>query len=183
MLLNNFKPNSKSFKNTFCIFTEVESKIVESLIPNYKSESGSQYFYTEAGMYRLSNHWGRLANSKWRLVALEPESTSKTKLGFAKWDSFYPDNDFEKLYYLEANFDTKTINYQHRNNPYFDNKPVLRNTLETAKRIKQARNILNLTNWAKYFSNQNIDELRKKIINELIYTNKNLEEIKRNCHE
>ena len=51
------------------------------------------------------------------------------------------------------------------------------------QRIKQARNILILTSWAKYFSNQNIDELRKKIITELIYTDKNLEEIKRNCHE
>ena len=183
MLLNKFNPSSKSFKNTFCVFTEVEIKTVESLIPNYKSESGSQYFYTEAGMYRLSNHWGRLANSKWRLVAFELESTSKTKLGFAKWDSFYPDNNFEKLYYLEADFDKKTINYQHKNNPDFDNKSVLRNTLETAKRIKQARNILTLTSWAKYFSNQDIDELRENIITELIYTNKNLEEIKRNCHE
>ncbi|WP_395058932.1 hypothetical protein [Flavobacterium sp.] len=183
MLLNKFNPSSKSFKNTFCVFNEVEIKTIESLIPNYKSESGSQYFYTEAGMYRLSNHWGRLANSKWRLVAFEPESTSKTKLGFAKWDSFYPDNNFEKLYYLEADFDKNTINYQHKNNPDFDNTPVLRNTLETAKRIKQARNILTLTSWAKYFSNENIDELRKKIVNELIYTNKNLEEIKRNCHE
>ena len=183
MLLNKFKPNSKAFKNTFCVFNEIEIKTIASLIPNYKSESGSQYYYTEAGMYRLSNHWGRLANSKWRLIALEIETASKTKLGFAKWDGFYPDNNLEKLYYLEADFEKKTINYQHKNNPNFNNKSVLRNTLETAKRIKQARNILTLTSWAKYFSNQNIDELREKIINELIYTNKNLEEIKRNSYE
>ena len=183
MLLNKFKPNSKSFKNTFCVFNEVEIKTVESLIPNYKSESGSQYFYTEKGMYRLSNHWGRLANSKWRLIASQPESTSKTKLGFAEWKGFYPDNNFEKLYYLEVDFDKQTINYQHKNNPNFDNKPILRNALDTAKRIKQARNILTLSNWAKYFNNQNINELRENIVNELIYTDKNLEEIKRNYHE
>ncbi|MEO8236327.1 MAG: hypothetical protein ABI549_12990 [Flavobacterium sp.] len=183
MLVNQFKPSSKSFKNTFCIFTEIHTKTVEHLVPNHKSESGSEYFYTEAGMYRLSNHWGRLANSKWRLVASEPESTSKNKLGFARWEDFYPDNNFEKLYYLEANFEKQTVTYQHKRNPNFDNKPVLRNALETAKRIKQARNILTLTSWAKYFSNQNIDNLRKEIINELIFTDKNLEEIKRNCHE
>ncbi|WP_394758210.1 hypothetical protein [Flavobacterium sp.] len=180
MLQNKFKPNSKSFKNTFCVFNEVEVQIVENLIPNYKSEAGSHYFYTETGMYRLSNHWGRLANSKWRLIALEPESASKTKLGFAKWDDFYPDNDFENLYYLEADFNKQTIMYQHKNNPKYDKNEVLRNSVETAKRIKQARNILTLTNWAKHFSNENIDELRKKIVNELIFANTSLEEIKRN---
>ena len=85
-------------------------------------------------MYRLSNLQGRLATSKWRLVALETESLSKIKLGFAKWEDFYPDNNFEKLYYLEANFEKLTVTYQHKNNPDFDNKPVLRNLLETAKK-------------------------------------------------
>ena len=179
MLKNKFKPNSKSFKKTFCIFNEIDSTIIRGLIPNYKSEAGSQYFYTEEGMYRLSNHWGRLANSKWRLIAMEPETPEKTKLGFAKWENFYPDNDFENLYYLEADFSKLTIIYQHRNNPDFDKKSVLRNSVETAKRIKQARNILTLTNWAKYYQNQNIDELRQFVVNELIYTNKSLEEIKR----
>lgn len=179
MLQNKFKPNSKSFKKTFCIFNEIDSTIIRGLIPNYKSEAGSHYFYTEEGMYRLSNHWGRLANSKWRLIAMEPETPEKTKLGFAKWENFYPDNDFENLYYLEADFSKLTIIYQHRNNPDFDKKSVLRNSVETAKRIKQARNILTLTNWAKYYQNQNIDELRQFVVNELIYTNKSLEEIKR----
>lgn len=48
-------------------------------------------------MYRLSNHWGRLANSKWRLEPLEPETISKTKLGYACWENFYPDNNLEEL--------------------------------------------------------------------------------------
>jgi hypothetical protein len=179
VLQNKFKPNSKSFKNTFCVFTEVDAALIKDLVPNYKSEAGSQYFYTEEGMYRLSNHWGRLANSKWRLIAMEEESMNKFKLGFATWDSFYPDNNFEKLYYLEANFTEKTVMYQHKNNPNFDNKAVLRNSLETIKRIKQARNILTLTNWANYFTNKNIEELRIKIVTELIFTDKTLEVIKR----
>ena len=105
---NTFKPKSKSFKNTFCIFHEIDQKVLENLILSYKSESGSSYYYTETGMYRLSNHWGRLANSKWRLIALTPESISKTKLGFASWNTFYTDNNHELLYYLEFDFQNKT---------------------------------------------------------------------------
>jgi hypothetical protein len=36
-----------------------------------------------------------------------------------------------------------------------------------------------LTSWAKYFDYEDIDTLRKAIINELIFTEKTLEEIKR----
>jgi hypothetical protein len=175
---NNFKPNSKSFKNTFCVFNEVDVETVEGLIPNYQSESGSSYFYTEEGMYRMSNHWGRLANSKWRLSAL-PESSGKTKLGFASWDSFYPDNDDENLYYLEVDFETKTVTYQHKNNPDYNKQIPLRTSKETTKRIKQIRNLFELTNWAKYYESKSIDDLRFLIINQLVTTNKSLEEIKR----
>lgn len=179
MINNNFKPSSKSFKNTFCVFNELDSIIIQNLIPNYESEAGSQYFYTNEGMYRLSNHWGRLANSKWRLIALKPESNSKFKLGFAEWNSFYPDNNTDALYYIVANFDTKTVTYQHKNNPSFKNEAVLRTSIQTSKRLKQIRNLFDLTNWAKYYD-KDIDELRFIIINELISTDKKLEEIKRN---
>jgi hypothetical protein len=49
-------------------------------------------------MYRLSNHWGRLANSKWRLIAADTETSSKLKLGFAHWTDFYPDNHDKLLF-------------------------------------------------------------------------------------
>ena len=174
-----FRPSPNSFKNTFCVFSEVPLDAIEGLKAQYESKAGSSYFYTKEGMYRLSNHWGRLANSKWRLEPMQETSFSKQKLGFALWTSFYPDNAEDKLYYLEANFDTKTVQYQHKNNPDFDQKAVLRTSFETAKRIKQARNLLELTSWAKYFEYDDIDTLRMKIINGLIYTEKSLEEIKR----
>lgn len=180
MVNNKFKPNPKSFKNTFCVFEEVSLNAVDGLYSDFESDSGSTYFYTEKGMYRLSNHWGRLANSKWRLVALEPKSESKTKLGFADWSSFYPDNDFENLYYLVADFEKKVVTYQHKNNPNYNDAIPLRTAIETTKRIKQIRNLFELTNWAKHFESKNIDELRFLIINELVNTKKNLEEIKRN---
>jgi hypothetical protein len=174
-----FHPIPNSFKNTFCVFQEVYLDAIHGLKPQFDSKSGSKYFYTQEGMYRLSNHWGRLANSKWRLEPMEPETHSKLKLGFAAWGEFYPDNAEEELYYLEANYNNNTVNYQHRNNPKYDKKAVLRTSFETTKKIKQIRNLFQLTSWAKYFEYEDIEELRKTIIEQLIYTNKTLEEIKR----
>lgn len=174
-----FRPSPNSFKNTFCVFYEESLDSLNGLELQYDSKSGSKYYYTKAGMYRLSNHWGRLANSKWRLEPSEPETESKIKLGFAPWTNFYADNAVEELYYLEVNYIKQTVNYQHKNNPKYDNKALLRTSFDTAKRIKQIRNLLTLTSWAKYFDYDDLDALRQQIINELIFTNKTLEEIKR----
>jgi hypothetical protein len=174
-----FRPSPKSFKNTFCVFKEVFLDKIGGLQIQYDSKSGSKYYYTKEGMFRMSNHWGRLANSKWRLEPMEPESESKYKLGFAAWDQFFPDNAHEEIYYLEANYAKKTVNYQHKNNPKYDKKAILRTSFETTKKIKQIRNLFELTSWAKYFEYEDIDELRKEIIEQLIYTNKSLDEIKR----
>jgi hypothetical protein len=174
-----FRPSSKSFKNTFCVFQELPLSSLEELTMQYASKSGSSYYYTKLGMYRVSNHWGRLANSKWRLEPMQTESGSKTKVGFAPWGHFYPDNAIEELYYLEMNYVDSSVNYQHKNNPDYDGKAILRTSFETTKKIKQIRNLLNLTSWAKYYEFENLDTLRKKIIEELIFTTKTLEEIKR----
>lgn len=174
-----FRPSPNSFKNTFCVFQEVSINEIEGLAVQYESKSGSSYYYTKIGMYRLSNHWGRLANSKWRLEPLEMESESKIKLGFAPWNSFYPDNALDELYYIEMNYIKNTVNYQHKNNPHYDGKAMLRTSFETTKKIKQIRNLLNLTSWAKYFEYDDLDDLRKEIIQELVFTNKSLVEIKR----
>ncbi len=174
-----FRPSPKSFKNTFCVFQEVLPNVIKDLKVQYDSKSGSKYFYTENGMYRLSNHWGRLANSKWRLEPLEPETDSKFKIGYAAWSEFYPDNAEEELYYLEVNYIKKTVNYQHKKYPNYDKKAVLRTSFETAKKIKQIRNLFALISWAKYYDYEDIEDLRKVIIEQLIYTNKTLEEIKR----
>ena len=174
-----FRPNPNSFKNTFCVFQEIDVKVIEKMPVQFESKAGSLYYYSESGMYRLSNHWGRLANSKWRLEPMEPETTSKTKLGFASWNDFYPDNTEEELYYLEVNYSKNTVNYQHKNNPNYDKKAILRTSFETTKKIKQIRNLFTLTSWAKYFEYEDLDVLRQEIINELIFTNKSLDEIKR----
>ncbi len=174
-----FRPSPNSLINTFCVFNEVSIESINGLEIQYQSKSGSCYYYTETGMYRLSNHWGRLANSKWRLITTEPETVSKRKLGYANWDDFYPDNKTDKLYYLEVDYDKYTVNYQHKNNPKYDGKSVLRTSIDTTKKIKQVRNLLGLTSWAKYFEFDDINCLRKRIIDELIFTEKTLDEIKK----
>jgi len=168
----------ESFKNTFCIFKEVDLIQIDSRISDYTSMSGSSYYYSVDGMFRLSNHWGRLANSKWRLEPADPPSESKIKLGFAAWTGFYLDNSNEELYYIKADFNTNTVNYHHRSNPEFDKKAVLRTSFKTGKRIKQIRNLLELNSWSKHFEFQDLQALRQMIVLDLIETNKTLEEIK-----
>jgi hypothetical protein len=79
----------------------------------YASKSGSSYYYTKLGMYRVSNHWGRLANSKWRLEPMQTESGSKLSR-FCALEPLYPDNAIEELYYLEMNYVASSVNYQHK---------------------------------------------------------------------
>jgi hypothetical protein len=166
------------FKNTFCVFDEIIKPNIEQRKFDYESKSGSCYYFTKLGMYRYSNHWGRLANSKWRLNPLETETNLKFKWGFANWSSFYADNAIDELYFIQPNYLNNTVNYQHKNSPEFDEKAILRTSFETTKKIKQIRNILTLTSWAKYFEYDDLQDLRKIIIQELVYTNKSLEEIK-----
>ena len=174
--------NKNNFhKYTFCIFKEVVSSEIENLKLNFKSKSGSSYYFTIDGVYRLSNHWSRVANCKWRIVNSNTKSNIKnqdrTKLGFAKWTDFYPDNDYEKLYFIEVNFELKEVNYFHKNSDNYKNQ-VLRTATETTKVIKQIRILLEEIAWTKHFT-QDINLLRKEIISELITSNASLQEIKR----
>lgn len=178
-----FQVPSGYLKNTFCVFDEIITPNIELRKFDYESKSGSCYYFTKLGMYRLSNHWGRLANSKWRLNPLDTDTNLKFKWGFANWSSFYPDNAIDELYFIQPNYLNNTVNYQHKNSPEFDEKAILRTSFETTKKIKQIRNILTLTSWAKYFEYNDLQDLRKIIIQELVYTNKSLEEIKREIQQ
>ena len=173
-------------KHTFCIFKEVDFSKIENLISNFRSKSGSSYYFTNDGVYRLSNHWSRVANCRWRLIKSKDkfnnnvnDSISKYKLGFAKWEDFYPDNDYEKLYFIEVNFELKEANYFHKNGSNFNQDKVLRTATETTKVIKQIRTLFEETAWAKYLNEENIEILRKEIIQKLISTNLTFQEIRK----
>ena len=171
--------NKTNFHNyTFCIFQEVGLEVLQDLSLNYKSKSGSCYYFTKTGVYRLSNHWGRAANCKWRLVNNNVNG-DRTKLGYANWSDFYPDNDYEKLYFVKVDYNTQTVQFYHKQSQENTTEKVLRTATDTTKLIKQIRTLLDETAWTKYLKDENIAVLRKEIIEELINTNKTFQDIRK----
>lgn len=174
------KYNKTNFhKHTFCEFIEVDVATIPNIEWHYKSKSGSGYCFTDDGVYRISNHWGRAANCRWRLISEIKNPNQKERIGYAKWTDFYPNNETENFFYVEVNFDSKEVTFQHKNNPKYNGKAVLRNASETAKVIQQIKEILDSDAWAKYLDYDDLEVLRKEIILKLIQTSNSFSEIKR----
>ena len=174
------KYNSKNFhKHTFCLWKEVSQTDFELQKSHFKSKSGSEYFFTEEGVYRISNHWGRAANCRWRLIALENYKNQETKVGFAKWIDFYPNDETTNLFFIQVDFEMKTVDFFHKDMPFYDNKATLRNANVTAKTIKFIKEILNGTSWSEHLNYTDLDELRKEICFQLQFSITTINEIKR----
>lgn len=165
-------------KHTFCIFQEVTFESINDLKPNFISKSGSSYYFTEQGVYRYSNHWGRAANCKWRLVS-NGISKDRSKVGYASWSDFYSDNDQEKLYFIEVDYSNQSAQFNHYKSDKYKPGKELRTAAETTKLIKQIRGLLEETAWAKYLKHESIEVLRKEIIEQFISSNRTLQEIKK----
>ena len=166
-------------KHTFCVFQEVDLDVLKDLKLNYRSKSGSSYYFTENGVYRLSNHWSRVANCRWRLEGNITNSPNRMKLGFAGWTDFHRDNEFEKLYWIDVDVENKTASFHHKGSPYYTSEKQLRTSTETSKVIKQIRGLLLDDAWAKHLRPMDITVLRKEIIDQLIQTNLTFHEIRR----
>ncbi len=183
------KYNKTNFhKHTFCEFIEVDAIAIPNIEWHYMSKSGSGYCFTEEGVYRISNHWGRVANCRWRLISnSRANSSSKInnslhRIGYAKWTDFYPNNETENLFYVEVNFEANEVTFQHKNNPNYDGKAVLRNASETAKVIRQIKEILESDTWARYLDFDDLEQLRKEIILKLINTRMTLQTLKKDLY-
>ena len=101
------KYNKSNFhKHTFCEFTEVEASTIPTIEWQYKSKSGSGYCFTAEGVYRSSNHWGRAANCRWRLISstkvISKINNSQNRIGYAKWTDFYQNNEIENIFYTNS---------------------------------------------------------------------------------
>lgn len=144
---------------TFCVFQEVTDQKLLALSLNYQSKSGSEYYFTKDGVYRKSNHWGRAANCKWRLTPLANSSVNRTKIGYAAWTSFYPDNDYEKLYFIQYDSRTMQANYFHKYQGILQEQSLLRTASETTKALKLIRNLVNDSAWLDYIPHQNKEKL------------------------
>ena len=168
---------------TFCIWKEVLFSEISSLKKSYKSQSGSEYIFTAKGLYRISNHWGRVANCHWRLIPLTQFKNQDIIVGFAHWTDFYSNDDTSKLFFIKVDFDPEAsgqeVNFYHKLSLENQEKVVLRNAKETAKTIQTIKKVLAETNWAKYLQYEYLEVLRREIIEELVNSEKNFLEIKK----
>ena len=165
--------------HTFCIWNEVPFDEIKDLKINYTSQSGSRYIFTPEGLYRISNHWGRVANCHWRLIPLAEFKNQNNTVAFAKWDDFYANDDTSKLFYIKVNTITQEVNFYHKQTLENNEKVILRNAKETAKIIRTIKEILSDNSWAKYLEYEDIDVLLNEIIIELVNTEKSFLEIKK----
>lgn len=163
------------FKHTFCEWKSVDD--FSERKEDYNSKSGSRYFFTSEGVYRISNHWGRAANCRWRLLTSSKKSQVH-QVGYANWSDFYPNNDTDLFYFIEVDWQSRLVRYQHK---YNDKKKThtYRSALETVKRIKLITTVLDSEIWAKYLDYEDIEEITRFFVARLIATNESLIEIKK----
>lgn len=177
------KESSKSYnhfdfhKFTYCEFEKVPDNFFLKNKAHYKSKSGSLYYYIDKGVYRYSNHWGRVANCRWKISGIEDYKNQQYYIGYANWLDFYPLNNFEKVFYLKVDVINGTTNiYRRTENTSVDNFLM---SLDLAfKRLKQIKVLFKDYKWASYFS-ENIDIVRIKLINKLVNSDKSIQELKR----
>lgn len=167
--------NKSTMRNSFCIWTEVDLQEIQDQNPQYISQSGSQYFYLHDGVYRLSDHWGRAANSKWRLTPMNNE-LRKIRLGFANFTDFHKDNLHEKLYFIEVDFKNQLVFFNHMNNKKPNCMAILRTATETTKSIRKIRKLIENQSWTRHFVD---DKILEKVILEIINTDRPVLEIKK----
>ena len=178
-MVNKIYNRTNFHSHTFCIWKEVLISEIKELKISYTSQSGSQYIFTKEGLFRISNHWGRVANCHWRLVPITQFKNQNTTVAFAKWTDFYSNNDAAKLFFIQVNNETKEVNFYHKETSETYENLVFRNAKETAKTIKTIKQVLTETDWTKYLNFNDLDILRKEVVNELESTNKSFLEIKR----
>jgi hypothetical protein len=184
-----FKVKTKTYtklnfhKHTFCIWKEIPFTEISDLKISYISQSGSRYIFTDKGLYRVSNHWGRVANCHWRLIPLADFKSQHTIVGYANWADFYSNDDTSKLFFIKMDFDSgipgQEVNFYHKQSIENQKEVILRNAKETAKTIRAIKQVLTETDWSKHLKYQDLEVLRKEVIGELIASEKSFLEIKK----
>lgn len=156
-------------RSTYCEFQEVAASELPKDKPDYESQSGSQYYFTEKGVFRISNHWGRAAKCKWKLVSKYTQNT-RTKIGFATWDSFYEDDENKALYFIDFKRleNDYFISYQHQNHPSY-NGQIVRTASQTAKMIKQIKELMDSDKKLNHLPIDERESVREDWIRELIF--------------
>ncbi|MBA6156496.1 hypothetical protein H3Z83_08225 [Tenacibaculum sp. S7007] len=164
------------FKYTYCEFESKKIDFFEGKSAHYQSKSGSLYFYADDGVYRYSNHWGRVANCRWKIKGVENYKSQNYYVGFAKWIDFYPLNDFDKVFYLEVDFNKQQARIKRIGSVANTDKFLMTSEF-VHQRLKQIQTLFKEYKWAKYFDDD-IDVVRKKLILGLVTSNKAIQQLK-----
>lgn len=174
--------NRRNFhKSTFCIFTETSASDLPKTTPDYISKSGSEYYFTSAGVFRHSDHWGRAAKCKWQIKG-GANTAHRRKIGYADWGAFYPDNEREALYFLSFDEETGVLSFSHRGLLPANSTAVCRTAADTMALIRQLRHLLATDSWAKHYDIP-INSLRRELINRAIGSRASLQQIRRELQE
>lgn len=165
------------FKYTYCEFEMKEMSFFEEKKAHFQSKSGSYYSYTEEGVFRYSDHWGRVASCRWRIKGIDVYKNQNFYVGYAKWEDFYALNDVDKVYYIKASLETKQakiLRVESIENEAF----YVMNLPLAQQRLKQIQMLFKEYKWAKYI-NADIEVLREKLVYELMNSNTSLDILKR----
>lgn len=166
------------FKYTYCEFESWSIDFFKNKSAHYQSKSGSLYFYTDEGVYRYSNHWGRVANCRWKIKNIEDYKSQNYYVGFAKWSDFYPLNDYDKVFYIKVDFLLKQAKIQRINKNEGEKGCFLMTSILAHQRLKQINTLFKEHKWAQYFD-EDIEQLRKILITNLVTTTKTIQQLKR----
>ena len=157
------------YRNTYAVYKEINALDLPFEKWHYTSKSDSAYYYTTEGVYRKSNHWGRAAKCRWVLESGNEIYVSKgrERIGFANWTDFYDNNESTKAYFVKVDYKNKTVTYDHKSRDTSENT-IYRTAKETQKVIQKVKRLLTKDNWAKYYDYEDLELLRKELIESLI---------------
>ena len=176
-VINNFflknYNHTNFFKHTFCEFHQVDDFEFPK-DAHFKSNANSRYFYTKEGVYRKSNHWGRVANCHWKIIGNQHTKNQQNITGFAAWDAFFPINSSEKNFVIVVDFDQNTASIQSKKNTH--NAPVF-SFVEAQQRLKKIRELLQNDAWTIYFL-QDSKQIKQLVVYEFLNSSKSLQQIK-----
>ena len=161
------------FKHTFCEFQQVPFfEFPEDSF--FKSKSNSCYFYSEEGVYRKSNHWGKVANCQWKILPLKNYKNQQTIIGFASWDSFSPTNSSEKNFIIAVDFEQNPAAIQSKKNK--ETFPMFMFS-EAQQKLKKIRELLQNDSWTRYF-NHDSKEIKQLVVHAFLNSTGSLQQIK-----
>ena len=84
-----------------------------------------------------------------------------------------------RRFFIRVDWETQAVNFYHQQTAEANEKVVLRNAKETAKTFRTIKEVFTEIAWAKHLQYENLEVLRKEVVEELINSDKSFLEIKK----